>query len=115
MNPHYSVCWVILIVVIRTTQPICEFKPTPAHIWLDDDKLKEKNQINEELAEEYQLAFIDVYKQWCDWEKEGAIVLGEMMYDAVHYNTLGHQHIYRSIAPLFSLTPDFAWERDRKD
>ena len=99
-------------VVIRTTQPVCEWEPAPGHIWSGDVALKERNQVNEELADEYQVSFVDVYRQWCDWEKKGDLAIHELMYDAVHYNTAGHQQIYRSIAPLFSLTPDFYWERD---
>lgn len=98
------------IPVIRTSTPILEYEPGPGHIWLGDDKLRDKNDINRSVAEERELAFVDVYAHWEELEASGALNMPSLMHDAVHTNARGHEQVFRSIAPLFGLEGDFPWE-----
>lgn len=99
-------------ILVRTSTPVLEYEPKPGHIWQGATELCEKNAINLQVAEERNLAAVDVYRHWCDLEAAGELEIENVMHDAVHSNALGHALVFRSIAPVFGLDTQLSWERE---
>ena len=97
-------------ILVRTSTPVLEYEPQPGHIWQGASELCEKNAINLKVAEDRDLAAVDVYRYWADLEAAGMLDLGSLMHDAVHSNGRGHELVFRSIAGAFGLDARFSWE-----
>ena len=99
-------------VLVRTPVPVLEYEPKPGHIWHENVKADKIREIILEIADQRQLACVDVYAQFLAAEKEDNFDFESLMHDAVHTNALGHQMVYRCVAPAFGLKPHLSWESE---
>lgn len=88
-------------VLLRTPTPIWE--RSPSRIWPEDDKLRAKVEIIQDLAEEWAVPFVDTYAWWRNLEARGELVMERMMCDEVHANAFGHALIEAQVATAFDL------------
>ena len=100
-------------VLVFTPAPIMERKPEPPHIWRNDKELGRNVEIIRKIVATRNVTFIDLYQRIRDMEEYGELEIATLMADEVHLNAAGHQLVARIFAPVFGLSPDFAWEREQ--
>lgn len=88
-------------VLLRTTIPIMERNPAPAHVWKDDQDLRERLEVVRTVARERKLALFDTYRAWVEAEASGALHMGDVMKDEVHSNAAGHRLVFEQLLVLF--------------
>lgn len=88
-------------VLLRTTLPILERRPEPAHIWKADHDLQARLEQVRAVAREQGLAFFDTYAAWCEHEAAGRLDVGLLMADEVHSNAAGHRVVAEQLLQLF--------------
>jgi acyl-CoA thioesterase I len=100
-------------ILIYTQPPIMERKPEPVHIWRQDKERGRRVEMIRQMSSNRKAIFVDIAQKMRDMEDEGELEIGAIMADEVHLNAAGHQLVCRLMAPVFGLSPSFAWERDQ--
>ncbi len=88
-------------VLLRTTIPIMEKKPEPAHLWKGDHDLRQRLEVVREVARERKLALFDTYRAWVEAEEAGNLDVPGLMKDEVHSNAAGHRLVFEQLLVLF--------------
>ena len=87
--------------LLRTTIPIKETNPPPAHIWRSDHLLRARLDIVREVASELRYPLYDTYAAWREAEEAERLSMSSLMFDEVHANAAGHRLVAEQLMELF--------------
>lgn len=90
--------------VLISPIPIWERSKGYNRIWPDDEKLRAKQLVLRDIAENRKEVFIDMYQLWHGLAAKGKLDLHDHMTDEVHMNALGHQLFHRLLLPAFGIS-----------
>lgn len=99
------------MVVLRTSPPVMERLPSPAHIWRANPKEDAAMDQVRSLAAGRGLPLVDHYAWWGALEQAGELQIGPLMHDEVHPNAPGHQLLARQMCVAMGMPGPLHWER----